>query len=211
MGLLMKPLSRQITLVILLFLSGYTSWDLAAQEDNAKNISPSKARITAYEAAGNLALTHEIDCIPLGVAQNGYTPPDLYNAFAKCVQENSYENATGLFLLAGSYARFDALRVTDKTAHQARTVLIMNYTASLSEQQKKEWNAYAGKFTPESKELASTCEIIRKIGAPNYYPAYMIQHGMNAFSKEKIDPIVKDFDSKKVWETILKEALHCAM
>lgn len=183
-----------------------------AQEYNVQQLStPSGATIKNYEAKGNLDVTHELDCIPLASVKSEYTPPDLYNAFAKCVRENSYENATGLFLLAGGYLRFDVKRVADKTAHQARTVLIMQYSSSLSLQQKNKWNAYADKFTPGSKELDGVCEAVKKIGIPTYYPTYMIKHGITAFSKDKLEPLVKDFDQNKSWETILKEGLHCTI
>lgn len=183
-----------------------------AQGYNVQQLTtPSGATVKNYEAKGNLAVMHELDCIPITSVKNEYAPPDLYNAFAKCVRENSYENATGLFLLAGGYVRFDAQRVADKTAHQARTVLIMKYTDSLSPQQKSEWNAYADKYTPGSKELENFCDAAKKIGAPGYYPTYMIQHGITAFSKDKPEPLVKDFNQSKAWEAILKDGLHCTI
>lgn len=171
----------------------------------------SGATITRYETKGNLAITHDLDCIPLDAAKNIYTPADLYKAFAKCIQKSDYDKADDLFLLAGAYVRFDALRVADKTAHQARTVLIMNNTSEMTEQQKRDWSAHMDKLTPGSERLAEICAKIQKIGAPDYYPAYMIQHGIQAFSKEKTAPLVPDFNPQSAWQSILENALHCTI
>lgn len=171
--------------------------------------TPSGAVIRHYETEGNLAVTHDLKCTSLDEVKNTYTPSDLYRAYADCVQKNNYKDATELFMVAGAYARFDALRVTDKSAHQARTALIMNASSSMSEQQRNEWKAYLDKYTPESQEAAEACGKIKRIGPPDYYPAYMIQHGIKAFLKEKTDPIVPDFDPQNAWQTVLDKGLHC--
>lgn len=202
----------RLTSSILAVITIVVSTDASSSEYRAHQPGATSGPVvTNYEAQGNLAVTHELDCIPLASAKSEYTPPDLYNAFAKCVRESSYANATGLFLLAGSYVRFDAKRVADVTAHQARTALIMQYISSLSSQQKSEWNAYSDMFTPDSKELQSACDSIKVIGAPTYYPTYMIQHGIDAFSSDRPEPLVNDLDQSKAWESILNESLHCTI
>jgi len=186
-----------------------------SKEDLPYTVQQTKTRsgatITVYETKGNLAVTHDLDCIPLDTTKNIYTPADLYKAFAKCIQEGDYDKANDLFLLAGAYVRFDAMRVADKTAHQARTVLIMNNTSEMTAQQKRDWNAHMDKLTPGSERLAEICSKIKKIGVPDYYPAYMIQHGIQAFSKEKIEPLVPNFDPQSAWQSILDKSLHCGV
>ncbi|MDX2112913.1 MAG: hypothetical protein SFW63_04175 [Alphaproteobacteria bacterium] len=171
--------------------------------------TPSGAVVKNYRANDSLAVTHDLDCIPLSSVQSRFTPPDLYNAFAKCIKQGSYEDAMGLFMLAGGYVRFDIQRVADRTAHQARTVLLIKYGSDLAPSEKNGWNAYADEFSSNSTKRERVCETIKKIGAPSYYPMYMIQHGINAFSKDKAEPLVKDFDEKKVWEKVLEENLLC--
>lgn len=183
-----------------------------AQYVTVKQTSGQSAVIRHFESEGNLQVTHNLGCIHLGQVKNIYTPPDLYKAYADCIQRNDYKDATDLFMIAGAYARFDTLRVADTSAHQARTVLIMNNSSSMSEKQRDEWKAYSNKYIPESQEVAEVCREVKRIGPPVYnYPTYMIQHGIHAFSKEKQDPIVPDFNPQDSWQTVMDKGLHCKL
>jgi len=47
---------------------------------------------------------------------------------------------------------------------------------------------------------------------PDYYPSYMILHGIKAFEGNPHDgALLKDFDSQKVWTNLLTKFLHCPM
>ena len=51
---------------------------------------------------------------------------------------------------------------------------------------------------------------IERIGAPDYYPRYMVQHGMQAFLiSDGSDGLVKDFDAPAAWKQALDSYLHC--
>jgi len=55
------------------------------------------------------------------------------------------------------------------------------------------------------KFLAICTEILR-IGTPQYYPGYMIQHGMNAITgTNPDDELVKNFDSETAWKQTLND------
>jgi hypothetical protein len=172
--------------------------------------TPSGANITNIETKGNLEVTHDLGCISLNHVKNDYTPADLYKSFGQCIKENNYADGLDIFLIAGAYGYFDKLRVADKSAHQATKVLIMNNTSFMSVEQKQQWKASIAKLgEPNSPMLLHTCNAIKKIGQPNYYPAYMIQHGMDAIMNHNDKPIVDNFNAHEAWESAIMKYLHC--
>lgn len=168
------------------------------------------AQVTNYETEGNLEVTHDIGCADSGGLKNVYSPADLYQGLARCIGDGNYERGVLLFALAGVYGRYDTLRVADETAHQATTVLRMTYLDSFDEAKKL---AFLGKLkevlgTPDG--LKNICSEVRRIGAPAYFPRYMIQHGMGAVLDDiPKDGLVAGFDPESGWETSLDSYLHC--
>ena len=168
-------------------------------------------KIVKHETAGNLEVTTEISCQGFDKLNNKLTPADLYSAISKCFEVDDYDSAAQMFALAGVYSRFDELRVADPTAHQASQVLIMQTFQNLSaEQRKKFQSAIEQDFSPGSDEFSDLCEAVREIGEPDYYPRYMVQHGMRAFGPEQPNKgLLADFDPDNGWESALDTYLHC--
>jgi hypothetical protein len=62
----------------------------------------------------------------------------------------------------------------------------------------------------DSKKLSAICTRIRQIGPPDYYPRYMVQHGIQAFTGFKTpNGLVPNFDARKAWTESLTSYLHC--
>ena len=59
------------------------------------------ADVGDHEAPGNLESTHDLGCVGAARLSSAHTPPDLYRALEKCVQQETYDDATLLFALAG--------------------------------------------------------------------------------------------------------------
>jgi hypothetical protein len=58
--------------------------------------------------------------------------------------------------------------------------------------------------------LSRTCASIRKIGYPTYYPAYMVLHGIRAFTAKPDDPTMEpNFDGAAAWNSLLSTYLNC--
>ena len=53
------------------------------------------------------------------------------------------------------------------------------------------------------------CAMMKTLGAPNYYPKYMILHGMNAFLGIEGDGLKPDFNIDVEWNKVLKTDLDC--
>lgn len=169
-----------------------------------------QSQITIIEAPGNLESTQDIGCAPISDLKDTYTPPDLYNGMMECINQDNYSSAIFFFALAGVYGNYDTLRVTDTTAHAAISVLTQQSLSSLDNAQKDALSQEAQNTLGNPDKLPMVCNEILRIGAPQYYPSYMIQHGMNAITgSNPEDALVKDFDSTAAWKKSLDAYLNC--
>ena len=174
------------------------------------------AQVTNYEAPGNLESTHDVGCVGSEKLQSKYTPADLYRAAELCVRRATYREAAFLYAMAGVYGRYDTLRVADKTAHQALTVLQMQAFGALGQGPQEAFKTAIKESLGSPAGLAAACKEIQRIGPPAYHPRYMIQHGMGAFTKDGAtkdgstkDGLVTPFDASAAWKRSLDTYLHC--
>jgi len=171
--------------------------------------APFAQKVVNIEAKGNLKPTVALGCMDLDKVVNTETPADLYPAMSACIHESDYEKAVRLFAVAGVYARFDELRVADKTAHDARTVLIMQAMSKASDEQKNGYQKALHDVAGQPAKLAELCGKIRQLGPPNYFPSYMIQHGLGVFTGGNVHPLVEPFDATAAWQQSLSGYLQC--
>lgn len=195
---------------LLLSLSFLTPIALAQVPDPPRIIIEQSEKMTNYRAEGDLASTQAIGCIPLEQAKNTYTPADLYKGVSECIAQEKYDLAAGLFLLARIYSRFDAERLTDKTAGAAGTMMIVITFSTLSQDERTKFSETVGRILKSPELLRTKCDEVQKIGAPNYYPGYMILHGMKAFKGNPHErALVKDFDTSGAWKNLQTNFLNC--
>jgi hypothetical protein len=188
--------------------AGATSVSGAAQPPNV--IVTQNGKVTNLTMAGQLAAKNPIGCVLLTSLDNSHTPPDLYLGVAACIQKDDYRAAAALFALAGIESRFDAARVLDKSAGQAGQVLIMNTFNGLEQDKRDKFGKTVGEVGADPQALAQTCGAIRKIGFPNYYPEYMVLHGIHAFTAKVGDSAMEpNFDAQTTWNALLTTYLNC--
>lgn len=168
-----------------------------------------QAQVVNLEAEGNLESLNPIGCLNLNQVSNSNNPADIYIGMSECIKNGKYENAAKLFAIAGAYATYDMKRVKDKSAHQAMIVLQMNTLGEINEDIKELLLQEIEKIQNDTELLSQLCSEIRAIGMPTYYPKYMIQHGMGAFSDNQGDGLVEDFNETEAWEKALGTYLHC--
>jgi hypothetical protein len=166
----------------------------------------SSAQVTNHEAKGNLESPNPIKCLEIENLTNQQNPADIFVGISKCLSTKSYKSASKLYMVALAYGRYDTMRVKDKSAHQAISVLRMNTFSQLEEGQINELQA-AMKIVSDDK---TTCESIIKLGTPLYHPKYMLQHGMSAFTTEG-GGLVEDFKVNESWHKVIKEYLKCTI
>ncbi len=179
----------------------------AAEHEPAAAQGP---RITNYEAPGNLQAQAPLGCVELSEVSNHNTPADLFPGVQACMEKREFRKAAKLFALAGVYGRVDQLRVADRSAHQAVTVLKMKHLGGFPKDDAKALTQGIMSIANDPKALGVMCADIRTLGPPDYYPAYMVQHGMGAFlGHGDAGPIRADFRMDAAWEKALDGYLHC--
>lgn len=174
------------------------------------NADGSAAQNLNLTTEGNLESTRDIGCVNSAELSNQDTPADLFKGLANCIDSGAHDDGLLMLALAGVYGRYDTLRVTDVSAHQAITVLKLTYVASRDEAKKKSFSEYAAKAFRDPGNLARICDQVQRLGPPAYYPRYMIQHGLQAFTPNAAeDGLAKDFDAPAAWKKSLDSYLHC--
>jgi hypothetical protein len=164
-----------------------------------------------YTTAGSLESLHDIDCVQPSSLKNIYAPPDLYRGFAKCLARDEFRNAAFLFMLAGAYGRYDAMRVLDKSAHQAVPALRQQAVLAIAGSRKETFRDTVKAMSRNQVDQKALCQEAGRIGPPAYYPRYMVQHGLDAFaSTDSGKGLKQDFDGGAAWKTVLAEYLHCS-
>lgn len=162
------------------------------------------------EAKGNLESPKPCGCIELSEVTNQNNPADILAGMKKCIELKQFDKAARMFAISGVYGKYDSYRVKDKTAHQALLVLQQDILLKIDESDKKNLiDHLQNELKSGSKELNAICEAIQKIGAPKYFPKYMIQHGIQAFTEKKGNGLVDNFNSAESWDLDLKSYLHC--
>lgn len=195
---------RSTTILSILSLAFFA----ATHSFAAERIMPQQ--IKNYEAPGNLESTRELGCVATEKLTSKSTPVELYQASLACINNREYQESAVTFALAGVYGRFDTLRVSDESAHQALSVLKMQFFSGMLPEQQNKLLASVIEMADTPKNLAEVCNTFTRIGPPDYYPRYMIQHGLGAFNQSQADNgLIKDFNSSEAWRESLDGYLHC--
>lgn len=191
---LSKEYFKKLSMVLLFIMVGSVSRLDAA---NAINI----------EASGNLEVKHALACISLAEVKSSYSPADLFYGISQCLDNHEYEKATKLFSVALAYGRYDQLRVTDKSAHQAITVLRLQ----LMNAKQEHIDTFQNVLNEQLKEKERWCADLKDLPSPTYFPRYMIQHGIDAFSKSEgaHNGLNAQFNSEEAWRAVKKNYLMC--
>jgi len=162
--------------------------------------------------------THSVGCVSLDKLNNSHTPVDIYPGYAECVIENNIDDSARLFMLAGAYGRYDIYRVTDRSAHQSVRVLLMMAREEVKRDLNEETiTTYTKKLKERlqgNKEFKDNlCTQIFEFGHPEYHPAYMIQHGINAainaLNMTNNSSINTDIDPDSLWKQAVTDYMRC--
>ena len=106
-------------------------------------------------------------------------PVEIFGVVQACIAQERFDDAALAYGLAAAYGDFDSRRVADQTAHQAIRVLQLNFGMDLAEDQAAALQESLDALLENPERLIA---FVEKIGRPEYSPAYMIQHGMDAYS-----------------------------
>lgn len=166
-----------------------------------------RSQVIDYQAEGNLESPRPAGCVQVNELSNEQNPVDIFAGLDRCLAQERYSNAAELYLAGMAYGYFDTRRVSDKSAHQAISVLRMNLFASQPGKALDKMQAALGKLYSDNR---ATCENLSMLGAPAYKPTYMIQHGIAAFTGHSTkDGLVENFDPESAWKEALSTIARC--
>jgi ankyrin repeat protein len=168
----------------------------------------------ATASANTPALFPHRPCIGLDQSDNTQTPIELYAALSDCMHNNRETDAVDLFILAGMDSAFDSLRVSDKTAGQARQILIMALFQNMPANEHERFETAMKELTDQPLRHALVCHRVKKLGPPTYYPAYMINHGLGVMqsalaNQAPLTPLDSKFDAAATWTELQTKYLNC--
>ena len=168
----------------------------------------------ATAAAQGTQLFPKRACVQLDSIDNSHTPIELYSSLNDCLQSNRDADAVGLFILAGMDSSFDSVRVADKTAGQARTILIMALFGGMAADVHARFETAMKALMDHPSRHAILCEQVKKVGPPQYFPAYMVNHGLGVMQSALANqapptPLEPKFDAAATWTDLITNYLNC--
>ena len=149
-------------------------------------------------------------CLDKSKLNSKLSPFDLWKSIATCISSENYDQGVFIYAMAGAFGRFDTLRVADKSGHQAAKALPMLVFGSLPKDKVAAFQAHVQQTLGNESTRKTYCAEIESFGPPDYFPSYMIQHGLGAFTGANSNkPFVVPFEPKVVWPEAVKEYLLC--
>lgn len=171
-------------------------------------IALNATEVVNIQTPGNLEVTNRLSCISVDEVKPSHSPADLFYGISQCLDKSEYEKAAVLYSIAFAYGKYDTLRVTDKSAHQALSVMKFNLMNAKKEHIDKFQTALTDKF----KDRAKLCQELQGIHPPTYFPRYMIQHGIQALTEatQPNNGLNENFNAQDAWEMGVKKGyLKC--
>jgi hypothetical protein len=132
---------------------------------------------------------------------NVQTPVELFKSSAICVEAKKYAQAVDLYLVATAYGYFDSARVIDKST---RDTLESLKTENFGPVDASKRNQFAEALRARLDDMQSSCRFLEKLGAPTYYPKYMVQNGVT-----RGDGLILNYDAKTLWQETRTNYLRC--
>jgi hypothetical protein len=161
-------------------------------------------------AAGTQALAEPASCLDPGQVTGKLSPVDLWESIGACVTAGRYDDAVFLYAVAGSFARFDVLRVADDSAHRAAAELVRAGVAALPQPQAAAFRRRVQATLGDDATRARYCAEVERAGPPDYLPGYMLREGIGGFNgASDAHPFVDGFDPKSAWPRAVREYLEC--
>lgn len=171
-----------------------------------------KGTFLSLNAKGNLEVTKPLSCVDIDTLSSSHTPADIFTGVSACIKKNDIYKAVRLYALALTYGHYDKLRMVDKTSRGAISVLQFKTFSLANKELKEKIKAEIKRQSSansNSKDFKTLCEGIKKLGKPNYYPKYMVRHGMSAFTG-KASGILPDFNEEESWHKSIHGFLKCS-
>ncbi|MGV8959569.1 MAG: hypothetical protein ACOH1V_04200 [Stenotrophomonas sp.] len=153
----------------------------------------------------------QMPCLARSQISPEFPVPLLLASVLTCMDEDRVQDAVDLFNIAGVFDNFDRRRVADKSAHSVYAVMKMEVGTAMGAEQLSRFEAALRDQVSAEKApayVAEVCSIMKRQGPPTYTPAYMLKHGMAAFTGQG-GGLVPDFNAAAEWQATLDNYLRC--
>lgn len=158
-----------------------------------------------FNTPGNLEATMPLGCVDLDQLSNSHSPADMFHGVWACVQQEDYEKAIDLLLVARAYGFYDIDRVRDSSAHGAVQMLQIRIADAMDDAQHAAWAAVSESRQDMDLDQGPVCSRLMSLGPPDYFPYYMVQHGLRAsVPPDTGNALREDFAPDRAWTTVLE-------
>lgn len=183
----------------------------AQTPDRPQLLQQQSGTVTRLKMEGSLAATRDLGCLPAEKLEKAFTPPDLHAGVLKCLEQDRVDDAFVMFMMAGMYARFDALRIADPSVRGGPQAMIMNTYGSLPPEKREQFGKQLVPKSSDPASLRAACAVLQKVGPPSYFPRYLILHGMKAYTSPNpfTEAMQPNFDAPGTWDKLMTEYMHC--
>lgn len=146
-------------------------------------------------------------CITLSEVDRTMPPVPLMLSMVSCIREGRDEDAVDLFNMSGVLAKFDTLRVSDRSAHSVYPALKMQVAQMLTEDERVRFDANLKTMSSAPGYQEKLCAFTAQLYPPTYEPRYMTSHGMGAFLGTPQS--VSGFQPNAAWAQVRADYLLC--
>jgi hypothetical protein len=182
------------------------SWSYGCTVNQPERAKPENS--PSSTSGGQSQSIKSVGCVDISSLTPQNTPAEILPGVRQCIDLHDYDRAARLFAVADVYGRFDTLRVLDVSAHEVIPALAYAYLGQTDKDSAAQVQGAVKAISASPGELRALCTQVRALGPPNYYPTYMIQHGMAAMTGQG-GGLKRDFDRTSEWGYALKTVLHC--
>ena len=177
---------------------------------------PNVTRPPVPAATNGTPLFPKRPCVRLDSIDNSRTPISSSTPLSMTSACKTIAMSTRSICLsfAGMDSAFDSQRVADKTAGQARQILLMALRGEMTADVQARFDAAIKDLTDHPPRHAALCEQVKKVGPPTYFPAYMVNHGLGVMQSALSNqpppgPLVPNFDPAATWMELQTKYLDC--
>ena len=146
-------------------------------------------------------------CLTLAQVTPAMDPVALTRSMLVCLEQGKTNEAVDLYHMAGVFARFDTLRVSDRSAHSAYPALKAQAGQVLGEERSQAFDARLKEVSVAPGYQGKLCQAAERLGPPSYDPTYMTRHGMGAFTGS--EQRVANFQAPQAWAEVRSNYLKC--
>jgi|TARA_B100001964_G_C14134811_1_gene554620 hypothetical protein len=147
-------------------------------------------------------------CLTLLEAETDITPPELAMGLLDCAKSNDVKNAHDLFLIMMVRSIYDSKRVDDLSAGAAVNALKNEVFWQIDSDFFDRMAEFQNSV--DQPYYDNICVILKNKGAPDYYPRYMVLHGINAITGISGDGLKQNFDEENEWINTVDNRFSCS-